>query len=414
MVYVAPSLYAQGIEKRGLGIGSKMSGLEKPIVSEEYMLMPGDSILITITGATHYSYVTVVTYEGKVSINIPVASMPMAQGIYTPQYDIVAAVPMYNLSLDSAKDSLKNVFLKYFRNVNIDITLLSLRTFAIFVVGEVVKPGIAFARPIDRASTVIDSVGGVTDVGSRSRIELRRKGSLYQLVDLKEFERTGNTEVNPYVQDGDIINVPRMEKSVVVRGAVYGKRAYEFEEVSVGKPEIMTPIEKMSQGLYELLEGETVSDIVTKAGGVTPWTDLSSVYIERDGHKIMINLEEVLADENSGYNIVMEDGDVLYIPSITTVVYVEGLVANPGPVEFQPNLKASDYIGLAGGPVEGANLSSAYVERKNKKTAVKDDPIIEPGDRIFVPRHVLMFWQDHLEIIAVFASLLISYLSVTK
>ncbi len=57
------------------------SGLERPIISEEYILMPGDNLLITLTGATNYSYETGVTFEGKVTIEVPVSSMPTAQGV---------------------------------------------------------------------------------------------------------------------------------------------------------------------------------------------------------------------------------------------------------------------------------------------------------------------------------------------
>jgi protein involved in polysaccharide export with SLBB domain len=112
-----------------------MSGLDKPIISEEYILMPGDRLLVTITGATNYSYTANVTYEGKLTIKIPVRSAPTAQGVYVPQYDIVAAVPVYNLTLKSTKDSLRHVFLKYFRNIKVDITLLGMRQFTVFVVG---------------------------------------------------------------------------------------------------------------------------------------------------------------------------------------------------------------------------------------------------------------------------------------
>ncbi len=394
----------------------EMSGLEEPIVSEEYVLMPGDSLLITITGATNYSYMTGVTYEGKVTVNIPVTSIPTTQGIYLPQYDVVEAVELYGLTMENAKDSLRSVFSKYFRNIDADITLLGMRRFTVFLVGEVKKPGKVQAWPVDRVSAVIERAGGLTTIGSRSRIEIRRDGAVYQTVNLEEFERTGNKEVNPFVHDGDLIYVPRMAKSVIVMGAVFGKREFELlqAELIVTEPGATPERERMSEGLYELIEGETVLDIIDKAGGVTPWTDLKNVYIERDGHKIMVNLAEVLADENSGYNILMADGDKLYVPSVPIVVYVQGQVVNPGSFDFLPNLRASDYIGLAGGPLAEASMGTAYIQRGKKRLPVNDDPVIEQGDRIVVPRVIFKFWQDYVEITAVFASLLISYLTLVK
>src|SRR5512137_898030 len=115
---------------------ASVTGLDKPIISEEYFLMPGDSILITVSGGTNYSYSAFVTFEGKVIIKIPVSSMVTPEGIYQPKYDVVEAVPIYGLSLKTAKDSLRVVFQKYFRNVNVSATLIKMRTIVLFVVGE--------------------------------------------------------------------------------------------------------------------------------------------------------------------------------------------------------------------------------------------------------------------------------------
>ncbi len=381
------------------------SGLERPIVSEEYILMPGDSILVTITGATNYSYMTGVTYEGKITIEVPVSSIPTAQGVYVPKYDIVAAVPMHGLTLKDARDSMQVVFSKYYRNVKTDITLIGIRRFNIFVIGEIKYPGTIWAYPVDRVSIVIARAGGITTVGSRSQIELRRDGEVYAKVNLEEFEKTGEGKFNPFVQDGDVLFVPRMEKWVIVKGAVFGRRGYELRVA-----ELTAARERTSEGIYELLEGERVNDFLTKAGGSTPWADLKNVYVQRSNNKINIDLTN-LNDENN--NILMEDGDELIIPSINALVFVQGQVINPGAFTFQPNLTASDYIGLAGGPLSDAFLGGSYVQRNKKKISIRKNPIIEEGDRIYVPRQIFKFWQDYVEIGAVFASLLISYLTIT-
>lgn len=394
--------------------GLTTSGLEEPIVAEEYIVMPGDSLLVTITGATNYSYLTGITYEGKVTINIPVTSMPSPQGVYLPQYDVVEAVPIYGLNLIQAKDSLKRVFRKYFRGIGVDITLIGMRSFTVFVVGEVKYPGKVLAWPVDRVSVVIDRAGGMTTAGSRSRIEVRGDENGTMLVDIEGFQRTGSKDMNPFVHDGDIIYVPRMKKSVIVSGAVYGK--HEFELVASTKPKEELKEtggrERLTEGIYELIDGETVADIITKAGGITPWTDLGNVYINRNGATIYVNLVEVLTDENSPHNILMEDGDILYVPSTAVSVYVQGQVVEPGAFIFQPHLHASDYIGLAGGPLTEADIGRAHVVRDDESIPVHEDPVIEPGDKIVVPRVVFRFWQDYLQITAVFASLLISYLTL--
>jgi protein involved in polysaccharide export with SLBB domain len=381
----------------------------KPVVTDEYMLMPGDSLLVTITGATNYSYITGITYEGKITLNMPVTSLPTAEGTYVPQYDVVAAIPVYGLSIKAARDSLARVFMKYLRNIEVDLTLLGMRQFDVLVVGEVTNPGIVQALPIYRVSTVIDEAGGIGAIGSRAHIELRRRAEFYSRVNLTEFDKTGDVRVNPYVQDGDVVIVPQMENSVVVKGAVFGKREYELRVA-----QLTAARERSSEGLYELLEGERISDIVTKAGGLTPWADPLHAYIERNDEKLYVNLNDAITDVTSAQNIKMKNGDVLVVPSVNSVVYVQGQVVNPGSFPFQPNLHASDYVGIAGGPLDDASTSGAYVKRGTKRINLKEDPIIEEGDVIFVPRQIFKFWQDYLEITAVIASLLISYLTLTK
>ena len=386
------------------------TGLEKPVISEEYQLMPGDSILVTITGATNYSYITSVTYEGKVTINMPTASVPIQGDMIMPQYDIVKAVLVYDLTLQQAKDSLRTVFLRYFRNIDVDITLVGMRQFTIFVVGEVVTPGIVPALPIDRVSVSLKLAGGVTTLGSRSGIQIIRKGKVAGIANLDDFEQNGNTAANPLVKDGDVILVPRMERSVTVRGAVFGRRGYELRVA-----ELTATRERTSEGLYELIEGDRVSDLITKAGGITPWADPQQTYVKRGEDNIPIDLDAILTDPRHEDNIELADGDELIVPSVNTLVYVQGQVVNPAAYPFEANLHAMDYIGIAGGPLSDANMSGAHIQRGEEKISVKkENPIIKEGDRIYVPRQVFKFWQDYVEIGAVVASLIISYLTLTS
>lgn len=381
-------------------------GLEKPVVGGEYTLMPGDNILITISGGTNYSYITGVTYEGKITINLPVASIMTPQGSYEPRYDVVEAVLVHGLTLDDARDSLDRVFAKYFRRVNVDITLLGMRQFVVYVAGEVRVPGSVRANPVDRVSEIVGRAGGTTTTGSRTEIMLRRgQDTIY--VDLERFEARGDISANPFVQDGDIVYVPKMSRSVIVKGAVFGKRGYELK-VS----QLTAAMERTSEGLYELKPGERLTDFVTKAGGLTPWADVHHAYVERGDDKIGIDLGMAIANPNSAVNIELQNGDVLVVPAINSVVYVQGQVVTPGAFPHQPNLRASDYLGLAGGPLTDANSGGAYLVRKGKKISLRNDPVIEAGDRIYVPRQIFKFWQDYVEIGALAVSILISYLTL--
>lgn len=388
-------------------VPTSVTGLDKPIISDEYFLMPGDSILITISGATNYSYSAFVTYEGKVIIKIPVSSLVTPEGFYQPKYDVVDVVPIFGLSLKTVKDSLRVVFQKYFRNVNVNATLIKMRTIVLFVVGEVRNPGTIQAWPIDRVSEVIKYAWGISTLGSRSKIQLKRDGKLYCIVNLERFEAQGDISVNPYVQDGDVVYVPKMEQSVIVQGAVFGKGGYELR-VS----QLTAAQERTSEGLYELNHGERVADLIVKAGGTTPWADLKSVYINRDNKKIAVDLIQALMAGDTTANTTLLNGDILVVPSVNALVYVQGMVEDPGSFAYQANLKILDYIGLAGGPTVDADQAGARIYRGNNKISIRGNPVIEPGDRIYVPRQVFKFWQDYVEILSVGVSILIAYLTL--
>jgi len=384
-----------------------ITGLDKPIVSDEYFLMPGDEILITISGAINYSYSANVTYEGKIIIEIPVSSVVTPEGISQPKYDVVEVVQINGLSLKVAKDSLRVVFQKYFRNVNVSTTLVRMRTIVLFVVGQVRAPGTIQASPIDRVSEVVKYASGISSLGSRSKIQLKRGGQTYRIVNLEKFEALGDIDVNPYVQDGDVVYVPKMEQSVIVQGAVFGKGGYELR-VS----QLTAAQERSSEGLYELNTGERVSDLIIKAGGTTPWADLKNSYINRKSQKIAVDLAQAVEPGDTTANRLLLNGDVLVIPSINALVYVQGMVENPGSFAYQANLKVLDYIGLAGGSTVDANQNGTRIYRANKAISIRGNPVIEPGDRIYVPRQVFKFWQDYVEILSVAVSIFISYLTL--
>lgn len=383
---------------------SGVVGIESPIISEQYYLLPGDGLLVTITGKTNYSYNAYVTYEGKITISIPVGSTVTDKGLVMPKYDVVDAIRVSGLSLKTAQDTLTTVFNRYLRDVSVKLTLISLRTGVVFVTGEVQNPGVYYASPVDRVSQLIYRAGGFTPIGSKSNVKLIRGSTEQSNINIEKFEMDGDLTGNPFVESGDIIVVPEVQGMVTVKGAVFGRG-----ETKLRVSALTTEKERVSEGVYELNPQNKISDMITKAGGVTPWADLQAGYIERletekGGRiKIPIDLYGILFERDSTKNLIMRNGDILVIPPMNTLVYVQGEVSNPASFLFTPNLKSSDYIGQAGGPTHYANLKQGYIRRQNKKISIKNDPLVEPGDIIFVPRTTFKWWQDYATIISAIA-----------
>ncbi len=380
-------------------------GVESPIISETYVLMPGDRLLVTVVGGVTYSYETWVTYEGKMTINLPLPgslSGDASQSRREAINQVVDAVRVSGLTLQQAQDTVTKEMRRYFRSVQAKLTLLGLRSGIVFVTGEVQYPGAYNASPVERVSQVVARAGGLSPLGSRTKVNVIRGGRLSAIADIERFESKGDLMANPFVESGDVIYVPAVEGLVTVKGAVFGRGQYRLRASA-----LTTEKERISEGIYELEPGDRVFDMIRKAGGITPWADLSNTYIERvvmGGNgarkRLPVDLQNIIFQGDSTQNVELMNSDVLVVPPINTLVYVEGEVVSPGPYLFTPNQKASDYIGQAGGPNNYANMRSAYIERRGHRISARTDPVVEPGDKIVLPRVNLRFWQDYVQIVS--------------
>jgi protein involved in polysaccharide export with SLBB domain len=368
---------------------SELIGVEAPIISEEYVLMPGDNLLVTLKGKVNYSYNTWVTYEGKIQI--------MLKTNLLERLETVEVIRISGLTIKEAQDSLTKIFLKYYKDVQVALTLVGLRSGVVLVTGEVYYPGTYYALPVERVSQIIAKAGGITPNGSKINIKLIR-GKDTLKVNIEKFENEGDITANPFVQSGDKIYVPPINKSVQVKGAIFGRGEYRLRTA-------VTTVERerFSEGRYELGEGERLLEVLKKAGGVTPWADLDNAYLEREiagasKIKIPLNLRKLLVEKDYSYNLELKDGDVIYIPEIENNIYVNGEVVNPQAFKFQNNLTLSQYIAMAGGYTRYADIKKTYVIRKGKKISKITNLELLPGDIIFVPRIPIKFWEDYLQI----------------
>jgi protein involved in polysaccharide export with SLBB domain len=385
-----PSASALGLAQSPL---SSLVGVESPIISDKYVLMPGDRLLVTVQGSATYSYDAWITYEGKINVSIPVGA---------DKPEVIDVISVSGLTLAQAQDTLSATMLRYFRTVTVKLTLTGLRSGIVFLTGEVQYPGAYNASPVERVSQVIARAGGLAPLGSKTRIRLIRDGQVHSIADIERFETSGDLLANPFVESGDVIQVPAVEGLVTVKGAVFGRGEYRLR-ISA----LTTDKERVSEGIYELKPGERVFDVISKAGGITPWADLSNSYIERlvvggagARKKIPVDLRRVVFERDSSDNLEMMNTDIVVIPPLNTMIYVEGEVTKPGSFTFGPNMRAGDYIGQAGGPTNYANARVAYVLRAGRRISVRGNPVVEPGDVVMMPRLGLKWWQDYVSIIS--------------
>jgi polysaccharide export outer membrane protein len=127
----------------------------------------------------------------------------------------------------------------------------------------------------------------------------------------------------------------------------------------------------------------------------------------------VINLKKILTGRVHGPNdVVLKDGDRLYIPKQTQDVTVVGEVRFPASHFYEPGLSREDYINRTGGTTYRADEDRTYVVRANGAVMSEESDgwfsnraqEIRPGDTIVVPLNAdrmrpLTLWTSVTQII---------------
>jgi polysaccharide export outer membrane protein len=366
---------AQGLKPSGTTSSFQIDTLEEPI-TDEYVLGPGDRLLLSIKGKViDVSYELVITADGNIII-------PEIGSVYSS-----------GLSIRSLRKKLETLIPKYYKNVQISLSLLAPRTFKVFVTGAVASPGTFTIKALTRLQEAINLAGGILPSGSYRHIQITRiKDNKKKIlnIDLYKFYKKGDISQNPYLEAGDVIYVPVMRESVKVLG------------------EVRNP------GEYEIVEGDRLKDIIEMAGGLTPKASLVGGTLERirENKKEVIELKlyDLLISGEDKANIRLTKGDTITIPVKVDRIYVLGQVRNPGsftivsqkeqlqPNEVQEGVKVSELIAKAGGILPQASTRRIQLIRDNRiikeldlyKVLVRGEKEEEeikllPGDVIYVP-----------------------------
>ena len=177
-------------------------------------------------------------------------------------------------------------------------------------------------------------------------------------------------------------------------------------------------------GRYSLLsKKERLSDIVGRAGGLTDYAYAGGVvFYRKTGNlgRIGVDLPAVLENPSFRDNLILQDGDSLYIPAYSGVVDVGGAVNSPVAVAYVPGQNLDYYLSAAGGPSRKADTKRAYVRQPNGKVEsvhrrflLPDGvPKPGPGSLVFVPERDMDKKSGFAESLPVVASVLGSLVAV--
>ena len=285
----------------------------------------------------------------------------------------------------------------------------------ITVFGEVARPGeFPFAENTTLEDIIIQA-GGLKESASTVRVDVSRR--------IKDNKGTAILS-----QIGELMTFS-LKDGFVIDGEP-GFKLKPYDQVFVRKspayqPQINVQIngEVLYTGTYTLTQkSERVSDLVKKAGGLTPYAYVKGAKISRkinaeerrrmnvvlemvrtsseedniDINKLElgsiyyvgIDLGKALQNPGSDADIVLREGDMLIVPEYNNTIRISGDVMYPNTVSYVPGKKLKYYIEQSGDYGERAKKKRAYIVYMNgqvKKANKYDRNLIQPGCEIIVP-----------------------------
>jgi protein involved in polysaccharide export with SLBB domain len=310
-----------------------------PQVPPDYLISPGDEIVLTIWGSVDGTLRLVVDRAGRVSI--PRVGTVMVSGV---RYADLANV-------------IRQQVAQVFKNFQLSASLGRLRSIRIYVTGFTQRPG---SYTLSSLSTIVNALmqtGGPSAAGSFRNIELHRSGKLLTTFDLYDLLLRGDRTADRVLQAEDVIQIGPVGPQVAVIG-------------SVNKPAI-----------FELRNGETVSDVLRMAAGFTAVADRSRLAVERltDRESIRVSQLSLPADANQKPGA----GDILRAFSLVDAVlpvqrqnkrvHVEGEVSRPGDYVLPSDSTIGDALRAAGGLTPSAYVFGTEFNRESVRVRQQEN-----------------------------------------
>ena len=459
--------------------------INEPNPDSSYMLGVGDVLSIQLVGQKDIIEDFLINGDG--SINFP----------------DIGEIVLIGLSLDEASKLIKSRVNSSFIGTEAFISMSKLRDVNVLITGDAQNPGIYTLSGNSNILQAINIAGGISEYGTFREINLVRDNKIIEVLDVYELLINGNFNLKERLRSGDVIFINPRKSIVSIDGAVKRPAKYELvDEQNLGDvinyangfkqtADIQNiylerildgtlksiPITNSIQfdsiksvdgdmiyireypyrkatisgavlkpGTYTMAAGETLDDLINKAGGFTENAyPFGAIFENRDAKlineaaqsllyqefldniialsqqnisgnfdltpivgltkeindlepngRIVVDMENEAARETLG----IQEGDNLKVPEKTNNVYVYGEVSSEGSVMYEENKSVDFFIDKSGGYKKYADNESIYIlhpngetQRYSKKRNIfenqpKSGITIYPGSVIFVPREI--------------------------
>ncbi len=456
--------------------------INEPNPDSSYTLDNGDVLNIQLIGQE--DFIETFPISGDGSINIP----------------WIGKLILAGLTLNEASSLIKSRVENIYFGTESFVTLSEIRDVNVLVSGNAKNPGVYTLTGNSNILHALTVSGGVNEYGSFREINLIRNNEVVETLDVYDLLIDGNYNLSKRLRSGDVVFVTSRKNVVTIDGAVKRSAKYEIKDEeyldsvfrfangikqtadlnNISLERILDgtlksiPVVNTSQfssikpidgdliyvrefsyrtakitgavykpGSYTMAAGETLQDLVQKAGGYTEDAyPFGAVYENNEAKIINKNVKDLLYEEfldniiimsqqniienfdltpiirltqeiknsqpsgrvvvdlegTSTYSSVnIREGDTLLVPEKTNNVYVYGEVSSEGAVMYSPNEDVEHFISKSGGLKRFADTESIYILHPNgetekyskRKNLFANQPQtinLYPGSMIFVPK----------------------------
>jgi protein involved in polysaccharide export with SLBB domain len=302
------------------------SGSEGAIDPDEYMIGPGDIIFISISGLQENSFTIPVDHEAN---------------LYIPK---IGGLALRNRTLAEAREMIIKQINRFYKEVDVFITLAEFKKIKVSLIGDVVKAGNFVMPGNSRLLDLITLSKGLNESANYRKIKIINDTE--KEYDLLSFLRFGKKEFNPQLREGDVVSIDKADKLVSVSGLV------------------------KYPGSYEYLEDESAGDLINLAGGFLSKARMDSIEVVsfdesgKNQFSRYYNFDSVISDK-----VLLQNQDhviIRQIPEYMVDRYVTltGYIKYPGFYKIvKDKTTLTEIIKEAGGFSEEASLTEASMTR---------------------------------------------------
>ncbi len=290
---------------------------------ENYVLGPGDQVVIDIYGASQKTLQLTISPEGTVTV---------------PDY---GPIHVSGMSVSAANTKIRRSLGSRYTSSRVKLTVGQTRTILVNVMGEVRTPGTYTLSAFATVFHALYKAGGISDLGTLRNIKVFRNGRLVTVVDIYEYILNGRLAGNIRLQENDVIQVGAYDCLVGVTG------------------NIKRPM------FYEMRKNESVGTLIKYAGGFTGDAYKKAVrLVRKTGEKYSVfNVDEF---EMNSFKV--DDGDAITVDGILNryenMVEIKGAVFRPGQYQLGQGITSvRSLIEHAEGITEDAFTSRAILHR---------------------------------------------------